>query len=178
MANLIFAAALKAGSRLWRGVTTLPDADGWRFSAVAGFAALGAMGIVALLAGLFRPAEPDLAALPARAINVFFVPALGEEAFFRGLLVRDRTETSRPWPDITLATVAFTAWHAVETLFLRHAAPIFLRVDFLTCAAILGAACATLRWRTSSLWPAVALHWLVVIVWQTWLGGPGLGALR
>ncbi len=60
----------------------------------------------------------------------------------------------------------------------RIAAPIFLRADFLACAAILGAGCAIIRWRTASLWPAVILHWLMVVVWQTWLGGAGVGALR
>jgi predicted Abi (CAAX) family protease len=72
----------------------------------------------------------------------------------------------------------FAAWRPVETLYLRHAAPIFLRGDFLICAAILGAGCAVIRWRTASLWPCVALHWLVVVVWQTWLGGPSAQALR
>ena len=46
------------------------------------------------------------------------------------------------------------------------------------CAATLGLGCALIRWRTGSLWPAVALHWLVVVTWQTLLGGPGLDALR
>jgi predicted Abi (CAAX) family protease len=63
-------------------------------------------------------------------------------------------------------------------LFLPRAAPIFLRPDFLACAAILGAGCALIRWRTASIWPAVALHWLVVVIWQTWLGGPEVAALR
>jgi predicted Abi (CAAX) family protease len=28
-----------------------------------------------------------------------------------------------------------------------------------------------MRRQTGSLWPAVILHWAVVVVWQTWLGG-------
>ena len=47
----------------------------------------------------------------------------------------------------------------------------FLRPDFLASTAILGLACALMRWRTGSLWPAVALHGGFVVVWQTWLGG-------
>ena len=34
-----------------------------------------------------------------------------------------------------------------------------------------GIGCGLARWRTGSLWPPVAIHWLMVVVWQTWLGG-------
>ncbi len=136
------------------------------------------MAAVGFSGGLYRLGAPSLAGLPLRLVSVIFVPALGEEAAFRGLLVPDRSETPRPFLAIVAVTALFTGWHVVETLFLRHAAPMFLRADFLTCAAILGAGCAVIRWRTSSLWPAVALHWLVVVVWETWLGGPGLDALK
>ncbi len=178
MLNLIGAIGITAGARLWRGLTTLPDAGGWRFSVLVGAAALAAMAAIGFSSGLYHLGQPDLAGLPLRLASVIFVPALSEELVFRGLLVPDRSETSRPWVTIALATTIFTAWHMVETLFLRHAAPIFLRPDFLACAAILGLACAVIRWRTASLWPAVALHWLLVVIWQTWLGGPGLASLR
>jgi predicted Abi (CAAX) family protease len=159
-------------------LTTLPDAGGWGFATIAGAGVLAAMAGVGFGGGLYRFASSDLAALPWRMLSVAFVPALSEEAAFRGLLVPDRTETSRPMVAIVVVTAIFTAWHAVETLFLHHAGSIFLRPDFLACAAILGAGCAVIRWRTGSLWPAVGLHWLVVVVWQTWLGGPELAALR
>jgi predicted Abi (CAAX) family protease len=99
-------------------------------------------------------------------------PAIGEEVVFRGLLVPGRAETSRPAAGLMLATFVFVIWHLVETAtFLPSAAPIFDRPDFLVCAAVLGAGCGWMRWRTDSLWPAVALHWLMVTIWQTWLGG-------
>lgn len=128
--------------------------------------------------GLYHFTAAGMAALPTRLVSVFFVPSLSEEAVFRGILVPDRSETPKPLAAIAIATLIFTAWHVVETLFLTHAAPIFLRADFLACAAILGAGAAVIRWRTGSIWPAVALHWLVVVIWQTWLGGPGLEALK
>ncbi len=137
------------------------------------------MGAVGFAGGLYRLGPPQLSALPLRLVSVIFIPALGEETFFRGLFVPSRTEAGRPWLAIGLVTLVFTAWHVVEAItFLPKAAPIFLRPDFLVCAALLGAGAAIMRWRTSSLWPSVALHWLVVVVWQTWLGGPGLEALR
>jgi predicted Abi (CAAX) family protease len=159
-------------------VATPPDAGGWRFSAVVGGLTLTAIFLVGFSGGLYQFAPASVVGLPRRLASVFFVPALSEEAVFRGLLVPDRSETSRPLVAIAIATAIFTGWHVVETLFLRHAAPIFLRVDFLVCAAILGGGCAIIRWRTASLWPAVALHWLLVVVWQTWLGGPGMEALK
>ena len=167
-----------AGSRFWRAVASLPDAGGWLFSLGVGGLVLAAMSVVGFSGGLYRFAPASLAGLPLRLVIVFFVPALSEEAVFRACLVPDRSETPRPFAPIAVTTATFTGWHVVETLFLRRAAPIFLRADFLACAAILGAGCAVIRWRTASLWPAVALHWLVVVVWQTWLGGPGMEALK
>jgi predicted Abi (CAAX) family protease len=46
----------------------------------------------------------------------------------------------------------------------------------LALAALLGFACAILRWRASSIWTAVALHWVVVVAWQGWFGGLSFGA--
>ncbi len=178
MAGSIRTTFTAARRRLWHALVTLPDARGWRFSAIVGGLALAAMAAVGFWGGLYRLGPPSLAGLPLRLLSVIFVPALGEEAAFRGLLVPDRSETSRPFLAIAGVTVLFTGWHVVETLFLRQAAPIFLRADFLACAAILGTGCAVIRWRTSSLWPAVALHWLAVVIWQTCLGGPGMEALK
>jgi len=177
MAEPVRRAFAAARSRLWRALATAPDPGGWGFSAVVGCLALAAMAVVGFSGGLYHLGAPSLAGLPLRLLSVIFVPALGEEAVFRGVLVPDRFETPRPFAAIAAATAVFTGWHVAETLFLRRAAPIFLRADFLACAAILGAGCAVIRWRTASLWPAVALHWLAVVVWQTWLGGPGVEAL-
>lgn len=77
---------------------------------------------------------------------------------------------------IALSTLAFTLWHVVETTFLPNSAATFLRADFLALAAWLGVLCALLRWRSGSIWTAVALHWLVVVAWQGWFGGPTFGA--
>jgi predicted Abi (CAAX) family protease len=163
--------------RLSRCLRAFPDAAGWRCSAVIAAVALGAIGGIGF-GGLLHLSGPGFAGLPLRMLTVFFAPALFEEAVFRGLLTPDRSEAPRPGLWIGIVTLAFTAWHAIEILFLRHAAPIFLRPDFLLCAAILGGACSVIRWRTGSLWPCVALHWAAVVVWQTWFDGPGLAALR
>jgi predicted Abi (CAAX) family protease len=36
---------------------------------------------------------------------------------------------------------------------------------------VLGLGCAVMKLKTGSVWPAVILHWVLVVVWQTWLGG-------
>ncbi|MGH6950690.1 MAG: CPBP family glutamic-type intramembrane protease [Vitreimonas sp.] len=106
------------------------------------------------------------------ALRAFVVPALGEEFLFRALLVPASGEAARPVLWIALSCVLFTLWHAVETTFLPGSAVVFLRADFLALAAVLGLLCALLRWRSGSIWTAVALHWLVVVAWRGWFGGP------
>ena len=155
--------------RLLGALTTLPSPRGW---ALCGFVCLTAgalMAAVGFATGLYAltPAAPGL---PLRLLTVLFVPALGEEIPFRGLLVPG-PEAKRPWLAIAVSTALYLAWHPLEALtFLPHAT-MFLRPDFLVCTAILGLGCAIIRWRTGSLWPAVILHGGFVVVWQTWLGG-------
>jgi len=159
------------GRRLTTALTTLPSAQGWALSLGVGFATLAAMAGIGFLTGLYHltPTQPGLA---LRLLTVILVPALGEEAVFRGLLMPGPNETGRPALAIAISTALYVAWHAVEALtFLPNAAGVFLRPDFLLCCAVLGIGCALLRWRTGSLWPAVILHWALVVVWQTWLGG-------
>ena len=179
MDQLTAAAASSLGRlrrRLWSSLTTWPDAAGWRYSAGVGAAALAAIGALGLATGLYAPHPANLAGMPLRLLTVLLAPAIGEELVFRGLLVPGRAETARPGVALTLAVFIFVMWHIVEAeTFLSRAAPMFERPDFLVCAAILGGGAGLVRWHTGSLWPAVALHWLMVTLWQTWLGGFILG---
>ena len=161
-------------ARLLSSLTTLPTARGWALCGAVALTTGALMAAIGFTTGLYAltPAAPGL---PLRLLTVLFVPALGEEIPFRGLLVpshdEGRPEAQRPWPAIALSTALYVAWHPLEALtFLPHAA-MFLRLDFLACTAILGLGCAVMRWRTGSLWPAVILHGGFVVLWQTWLGG-------
>jgi predicted Abi (CAAX) family protease len=159
-------------ARLVSSLTTWPDGKGWRFSATVGAATLSAVGIVGFSSGLYPLHPANLTGLPLRLLTVLIAPAFGEEAVFRGLLIPSRRESAKPTLQIVLATLVFIAWHLVEAkLILPRAAALFERPDFLACAGLVGLGCAVIRWRTASLWPAVALHWLMVTIWQTWLGG-------
>ena len=129
------------------------------------------MAAIGFATGLYHltPTQPGLA---LRMLTVLVVPALGEEIPFRGLLTPGPGESRRPWRAVAASTGLYTLWHVVEGLtFLKSAAHVFLRPDFLLCCAVLGLGCAITRLRTGSLWPAVLLHWALVVVWQTWLGG-------
>lgn len=157
--------------RLRRSLTTLPDARGWALCGLVGVVAGGLMAAIGFSTGLYA-LTPTVPGLPLRLLTVLFVPALGEEIPFRGLLVPDREETQRaPWIAIAISTALYVAWHPLEALTFLPQGAMFLRADFLACTAILGLACALMRWRTGSLWPAALLHGGFVVVWQTWLGG-------
>ena len=159
-------------ARLVSSLSTWPDPAGWRFSAAVAAVTLAAIGAVGFSSGLYALHPANLNGLPMRLLTVLVAPAFGEEAVFRGLLIPSHVETTKPTRQIVLATSVFIAWHLVEAnLVLPRAAPLFERPDFLACAGLVGLGCAVIRWRTGSLWPAVALHWLMVTIWQTWLGG-------
>ena len=158
-------------NRLAASLRTLPSARGWTFCAVVSLATLALMAAIGFTTGFYtlQSAEPGL---PLRMLVVFFIPALGEEIPFRGLLTPGPEETQRPKLEIAVSTGLYTVWHVVEAVtFLKSAAGVFLRPDFLLCCAVLGLGCAVMKRQTGSLWPAVILHWALVVVWQTWLGG-------
>ncbi len=138
--------------------------------------ALAVVGVVAapigFASGLIHY-HPRGAGVIARTMLVApFIPALGEEAPFRGLLIPDRRETARAWVAIFASTALFTVWHVVETLWQPAQRHLFTRPDFLGWAAWLGLWCAILRRRSGSIWPGLALHWAAVVIWIGWLGGP------
>lgn len=111
-----------------------------------------------------------------------FGTAVVEEALFRGVLLKPPAPGKSDLGAATLSATLFALWHPVQTFLYRplwqgHAWSWW----FLLGTGLLGFACALLTLRTRSLWPAVALHWLVAIGWKTLYGlpscGPAAGAL-
>jgi uncharacterized protein len=101
-------------------------------------------------------------------------PALGEELLFRAALLPlpDGTRPL-PWRAIALSTALFVLWHPAQApLFGPHWAQVMLDPWFLAAVAAVGVAAARLYWKTGSIWPSVALHWLVVVTWKALLDGP------
>lgn len=169
------AAAVLIARRAWRALATRPRGADVRDLALAAalFAAFAA--IVGAWDGLLNWSPLPAPQLALLALRAFVVPALGEEFLFRALLVPARSEAPRPALWIAVSCTLFTLWHVIETTFLPGSAAAFLRADFLALAAALGLLCALLRWRSGSIWTAVALHWAAVVVWQGWFGGPSFG---
>ena len=168
-----------APSRLLRALTTQPRRRDWAELAAATAALTLVVGPLGFWTGLltWRPRPPGEVAI--LALSALIAPGLGEELPFRGLLIPDRRETHRAWLAVAVSTVLFCLWHVVEaTTFLPKAGPLFLRPDFLAWTVLLGLACAALRRRSGSIWTAVLLHWVAVVAWQGWLGGPGLNDLH
>lgn len=109
----------------------------------------------------------DWPGLIAIALIAIVIPALGEEMIFRVLLAGRRGF----WRGVA-ALAVFVLWHSAQLwLGLPMAQPMFADPVFLAITAGLGLAC-TISWRRSgSIWPAVAMHWAVVVMWKGLAGG-------
>ncbi len=158
--------------RTVRSLGTLPGAVGWWESALVSLVAVTLIGLIAVTSGMlaFRLRLDPL------LVSVFLVPAFTEELIFRGPMPGPG-ETRLPLLWLAGGVVAFMLWHIVEALTFLPGASLFLTPAFLLCAGVLGAACAVIRYRTGSLWPAVALHGVVVLLWQALFGGPSAAEL-
>ncbi len=160
----------------WQSLRRLPDNRGWAESAGVSLAAVAVIGLIAFATELVHW-QPRFDGWPVRLLGVMIVPAFSEELLFRGLLIPPVGESRHPARWFLAGIAAFVLWHVVEATTFLPKAQIFLTVPFLLCAAVLGGACAIMRHRTGSLWPAVVLHGLVVFTWQTALGGPSVNDL-
>lgn len=159
--------------RLWQCFRAPADLAAWRESLGISLAATAVIAAIAFPAGLVHW-QPRLDGWPLRLLTVMVIPAFSEELVFRGLLIPARGESRYPVRWFRAGIAAFVLWHVVEAItFLPHAT-MFLRPLFLVCVAVLGIACALMRYRTGSLWPAVLLHGVVVFIWQVLLGGPAI----
>jgi predicted Abi (CAAX) family protease len=166
--------------RLWAGLVTLPDLAGWLYS-------LGLLCIYATIAIIigFRSkfltvSNPTNLKLRLGAnirdlIQLLLMPALVEELGFRLLLIPHPIETATAgsiylWSGISLGL--FTIYHPINArLFYRVGNPTFMDWRFLVLAGLLGGICTIAYLLTSSIWAAVLIHWIVVVVWLKLLGG-------
>ena len=125
--------------------------------------------------GFFRFALADeLAAVLRIAAIAFVLPALLEEIVFRGPLIWLAERRSR-WfgAGAVLSLTLFVVWHPINGMFLvTEARDIFSDWRFLTLATLLGMMATWLAVRTRSIWPPVVFHWLVVVGWKAFFGGP------
>jgi predicted Abi (CAAX) family protease len=164
-------------SNWWPSLKQLPWPLPWQT-----WFAVGLYGIVAMSVGfstgLFELKFLDLAKFWFLPLSLIVFPSFLEEAFFRGLII-PRNALDQGWKQsaiwITLSSILFTMWHPLNALTINPTAkPYFLDVPFLGIVFCLGLACGVAYVQTRSLWSAVLIHWMTVVIWVTCLGGRNL----
>jgi predicted Abi (CAAX) family protease len=71
-----------------------------------------------------------------------------------------------------ISLAAFIVYHPLQGLTIYPAAmETFSNPVFLFLAGLLGIICTISYFQSGSLWSAVVIHWIVVIVWLLLLGG-------
>lgn len=144
---------------------TFPSFRGW-------FEVLGLFVVFIFVSYLLAPNlidinnAPKVSELVFITIIAFFVPALFEELFFRGILIKN---FNFKW--VLLSLLLFVLWHPFQAyLYLPKAKIVFLSFNFLFLVGVLGVFCTLAYYRTKSLWASIVLHWLVVVSWRAFGG--------
>ncbi len=143
-----------------------------------GFALYAAVALAqGLGSGFLEPGHPwpRPRRLVSAAAALLPMPALGEELLFRGALLPHPGEGT-PWPQLlawsALGIGLFVLYHPLAgRLWYRRAERVFHDPRFLLQTALLGVATTALYQVSGSLWPAVLLHAVAVLVWLERLGG-------
>jgi predicted Abi (CAAX) family protease len=109
---------------------------------------------------------------------LFLQPALVEELVFRGLLL-PRNGRSLPRGRLVIvagaALAVYVASHPIDALLFRpQILGLFASPAYLALTTLLGLACTAAYLISRSIWPAVAIHWLTVVIWIGLLGGQAL----
>lgn len=160
-------------TRVTAAVRKRPCARDWRRAFVEAAWLLPVLGLLGFAGGLmqWRPVfDGQMLRLAAVAV---LVPALGEEMLFRTALLPAPSGGRIPWRPVAISTTLFVLWHPAQALlFGPHWAAVVLNRWFLASVAAAGVGLSRLYLLTGSLWPSVALHWLIVVAWKSLLGGP------
>ncbi|MEL7485702.1 MAG: CPBP family glutamic-type intramembrane protease [Pseudomonadota bacterium] len=153
-----------------------PGASDWLFASAV-FAAFGVFATAfGLASGLFAfELERDIGALLHIAVVAMVFPGLFEELMFRIpiMYAAQRMSGLRLLSFCASSLVAFVLWHPLNATFLLTVArELFFDWRFLVIAAALGTSATLIALRTRTIWTAVVFHWLAVVAWKAFLGGP------
>ncbi|NEO01439.1 MAG: CPBP family intramembrane metalloprotease [Moorea sp. SIO3I7] len=108
-------------------------------------------------------------------ITALFTPAIAEEIFFRVLLLPHPSENPSlisiyAWSTVSL--FIFVIYHPLNAItFYPAARETFFKPIFLFLATLLGIICTIAYIKSGSIWTAVVIHWLFVVIWLIGLGG-------
>ncbi len=107
------------------------------------------------------------------AVRLFLMPALLEEFVFRVLLLPSTRLASPVWLGwAVLSLMLFIVYHPLNAKTVYKAgSPTFFNPVFLVLTGLLGCACTIAYFWIGSLLAIALLHWVVVTVWLTGLGG-------
>lgn len=154
----------------------LPTTGDWRFTALVALTFWVLAGTFSVSTGLFQVVlTDDWAGLLRIALIAFVIPAFFEELIFRGPLLSLKHHLKKQHFIVAsvILLAAFVAWHPINGAFLlTDAYQLFTDPRFLAIAALLGFVAMLLTIRTQSILPAVIFHWLSVVGWKAFLGGP------
>lgn len=162
--------------RVSMAFSTIPDRTDWlmTLSLVVGYSAIG-LPIGFWSRFLKIDVQTSWRTILGVTVGCLLSPGITEEIFFRVLMLPHPEENASAlmlwfWGSISLAM--FVVYHPLNGLtFYPVGRETFLNPVFLLLAAMLGATCAIAYLQSGSLWSAVAIHWLAVIVWLLLLGG-------
>jgi predicted Abi (CAAX) family protease len=158
-------------ARFRSAYATCPSASDWRFAAGQAAWLLPLLGLLGWLGG-FASWKPALGSDSMKLLAIaFFLPVLAEESLFRVALIPPDRGAAKTGRAAIVSVLLFTFWHPLQNrLYWVPWADLADNPWFLAAVAALGAACARLWLRTGSIWPCVALHWIVVALWKTAFG--------
>jgi membrane protease YdiL (CAAX protease family) len=156
--------------RLLARATTWPPLGGW--IAVGGLL-LGLLIAAWVLDRLdLVPWRSDPGLPPWPLIATFLSFAVAEEAVFRGALLRPPPDGASAFGPAAWSALLFALWQPLFGRLLHGDWQSYMGdAGFMIGAFLLGFVCARLVLSTRSLWPAVALHWLVAIGGMTLYSG-------
>lgn len=164
---------MRAVIQTWRALQVWPDAGRWRAALAIALPAVAIIALSGFLGGwLYFNLVADLPSALIAALILFLVPALAEELIFRGILLSWFATFSQRLGN-WLSIVLFVLWHPFQALaFGPPWAAIFLQPSFLFATFILAIVLTHIRIVSQSLWPVIAIHWLLAVTWKLVLGGP------
>lgn len=174
--TLFLALWQRLSDRVLVATFTLPDSTAWLLSLT--LLGIYAAGVIPF--GLWRgflvwdPVRNWQVIVTAALVAVIF-PAVFEEVLFRVLWLPHPSEnaaSSALWGWSLASLGVFVVSHPLNAVvFFPARRATFFNPIFLTLAGLLGGICTLAYSQSGSLWPPVALHWIIVVIWLLLLGG-------
>ncbi|MGB5723064.1 MAG: CPBP family glutamic-type intramembrane protease [Parasphingorhabdus sp.] len=162
-----------AVKQTWRALQIWPDMGRWKAALGITLPTAAIIALAGYVGGWVTFDQvPDFQSALIATVILFFIPALAEEIIFRGVLLSWFATFSQRWGN-WLSAILFMLWHPFQALtFGPPWSAIFLQPSFLFATFILAIILTHIRMVSQSLWPVIVIHWLLVLLWKLFFGGP------